>query len=314
MSLRRRDILTFGGVSLATALAGCTGLTDGGENDTENGTTNDSSTGSNRSVDEFETTDLGQDVTVDGTTVAVSDPAVRSSLVYETGRKQFALANSVGSQYLLVHVDAGEGGPTPDRFQLVTADVGNYRASTPTNGDPLAERGAAYAPEEGRSSGWLAFTLPGGIGFSSAAVVVEGTDTGWALGDDVVSTLSEPVPAFTLSGVDAPESVAAGTQFDVTATFANDSDTDGTFRGLVAVSTPNQVVTPFAVDVAAGETGEYTEQFFAPTTAEEVAFTVRTVGGDQSVTVPIEGGAGNGSNASDGATNASGNATNTSGD
>ncbi|MWG35102.1 hypothetical protein [Halomarina oriensis] len=309
MSLRRRDILTIGSASAVAALAGCLGSTDDDTsgNDSTNDSANDSSAGSNQSVDEFETTDLGQDVSVDGTSVAVSAPDVRTSLVSETGRKEFALTNSVGSHYLLVRVDAGEGGPAPETFTLVTESSGNYDPSTPTNGNPLAERGAAYDPENGVSGGWLAFTVPGGIDYSSAAVAVDGTETGWALGEAVVSSLSEAVPSFTLESVDAPESVSAGTQFDVTVTVANGSSTDGTLRGLVDMSTPNSTVKPFSVDVAGGETATYTEQFFAPTTAEEVAFTLRTDGGNQSVSIAIEGGGANGTNASGNATNSTGN-------
>ena len=302
MSPRRRDFLKFGGVAAAAALAGCTSITGSGGNDTDetdvpNGTANNS-TGTNRSVDEFETIALGQDVSVDGTSVAVSDPAVRSSMFYQT-ETATDLASSTGSHYLVVHVDAGEGGPAANSFKFVTGSLGNYGPSDPTSGNPTEAFGQKYDPENGATSGWLSFTVPGGVTLASAAVAVDGTDSGWTLGDETVAALAEAVPAFGIVDVEAPTNVTPGATFEVTATLENESDVGGTLRGLVEQTAPTQTVEPFTLDVAGGERAEYTTELTAPTDAEEMAFTVRTSGGKQATTVTVGSAGGNSTNGSD---------------
>jgi hypothetical protein len=315
MSPRRRDVLAAGGLALASAVAGCANSGgDGTENGTDDGTpgtdtgspNGSTGGGTNRSASDLETVALGEELTVGDVPVTASEPAVRSALVYRTDRKQYSLASSTGTHYLLVGVEGGENAPAPDRFRLVTASSGTYRPSTPTGGDPLDERGEAYAPADGTTSGWLAFTVPGGVPYSAAVLTTADAGTGWALGEGTVAAMAEPVPAFSLEGVEAPDSVEAGSQFDVTVTVANTSDTDGLARGVVDQTAPSTVAVPFSVDVAAGETGSYVEQFFATSRASEVAFTVVTPGGDRSVSIPVEGG-GERENGTNG-TNASGNA------
>jgi hypothetical protein len=315
MSPRRRDVLAAGGLALASALAGCANSGDDGtENGTDDGTPStdagspngsNGSGGTNRSASDLETVALGEELPVDDASVTASDPAVRSALVYRTDRKQYSLASSTGTHYLLVGVEGGENAPAPDQFRLVTASSGTYRPSTPTSGDPLDERGEAYAPADGTTSGWLAFTVPGGVPYSAAVLTTADAGTGWALGEETVDAMAEPVPAFSLEGIEAPDSVEAGSQFDVTVTVANTSDTDGLARGVVDQTAPSSVAVPFSVDVAAGETGSYVEQFFATSRASEVAFTVVTPGGDRSVSIPVEGGSENGTNGTDASGNAS---------
>ena len=308
MSPQRRDFLKMGGVGVAAGLAGCTSITGSGDGseETPNGTGNNSTGGSNQSVRDFDTTDVGKDVTVDGTSVAVSEPSVRSSLLYQT-KESTDLASSTGSHYLLVSVDAGEGGPAADQFKFVTGSLGNYGPSDPTSGNPLEEYGEKYDPENGATSGWIGFTVPGGITLSSAAIVVKGSGKGWKLADETVASLADPVPAFSISGVDAPSNVAPGSTFEVTATFENGSGIDGTLRGLVEHTAPEQSVESFSLDIAAGESAEYTTELAAPADAEEVAFTVRSSGGKLAKTVTVGSGGGN-------STTASGNSTNTTSD
>ncbi|MFC5972538.1 twin-arginine translocation signal domain-containing protein [Halomarina salina] len=297
MSPQRRDFLKLGSVAAATAVAGCTGIMGGDENDTDETETaggggNVSTEGRNQSLDEFETTEVGKDVSVDGTSIAVSEPAVRASLLYQTEDAK-DLAFSTGSHYLLAHVDAGEGGPAADAFKLVTGSLGNYPATDPTNGNPMAEYGQKYDPENDATSGWVGFTIPGGVTLSSAAIVVDGSRSGWRLADETVAALAEPVPALSLDDVDAPESVAPGEPFEVTATFVNDTGTDGTLRGLVEQSVAEPAVESFSLDVAAGESAEYTTELTAPDDNGEMTFTVRTTGGKQATTVTVGSGPSN---------------------
>lgn len=307
MSPQRRDFLKVGGVAAAAALAGCTNLTGSGGNDSDeapNGSGNNSTGGTNRSVEDFDTKPVGQDVSIDGSSVAVSEPAVRSSLFYQT-EEATDLVFSTGSHYLLAHVDAGEGGPAADSFKLVTGSLGNYPPSDPTSGNPTEAFGEKYDPENGATSGWIGFTVPGGVTLSSAAVVVDGTGNGWKLADETVTALAESVPAFSLADVEAPANVTPESTFEVTTTFENDSETDGTLRGLVEQTAPEQSVEPFELDIAAGESAEYTTELAAPADAEEMAFTVRSSGGKQATTVTVGSSGGNSTNASGNSTNGS---------
>ncbi|MFD1514794.1 hypothetical protein [Halomarina rubra] len=309
MSPQRRDVLTYGGVALATALAGCSNDGDADADDPTdtpagNGTDSPTPSGNMPSLADFETTALGEELSAEDVSVTLDEPSVRSSMLYETGegdRSEYGLKASSGTYYLLATVEAGEGGPTPESFMLVTESNGNYLSADPVSGNPLRERGERYDPENGATSGWVAFPAVGGVDYSNAAVVVDGTESGWELDSETLSALSNPVPSFSLDGVDAPASVAPGSEFDLTVRFSNDGETAGTARGVVWWSAPNRPMRPFAVDVAAGETGEHTERFTASSSGGESTYVVQTVAGNAEVTVTV----GDGGNSSNGSENGS---------
>lgn len=303
-SPRRRTLLSAGGAALVGVLAGCldgsgpTGTNDS-SNDTD-GPNGANGSGSNRNVSDLDTVSLGEAVGTDGGEVTASDVAVRNSLVYEASADALGLASSTGSHYLLVHVAAGESGPAPSEFVLVTDGIGDYEGSTdPTSGNPLRERGPAYRPEEGRTEGWVAFTLPGGVPVEGAAIALGTTGNGWSLTEETTAALSDPVPSFAYEAVDHPERISAGRSFEVRVTVTNESSTDGTVRGALNVTAPMAAATPITLDVPAGESKTFAETYGAEFTGgEEVAFSLTTTAGDRQLAVPV-GTAGNTSNASD---------------
>lgn len=302
----RRALLSASGAAVVGTLAGCIGGSDSPDDSNDSNGSDGNTTGDDRNVSDLDTVALGEAVSGMGGEVTVAEPAVRNALLYEQSADALGLASGTGTHYLLVNVTGGESAPDPSSLVLVTDGVGDYEGAVDvTSGGALRERGMSYRPGEGRTDGWVAFTVPGGVPVEGAAIALGDSGKGWDVPEETVNALAESVPSFTYEAVDYPDRVPSGGSFEVRVTVANESSTDGRLLGSLNVTAPTASATVVDLDVPAGESKTAAQAFGTEVTSgDEVAFSLTTNAGSRTFTVPV-GSAENGTNATNGSGNQS---------
>lgn len=199
---------------------------------------------------------------------------------------------AANGQFVFVTIDARPADSPPARsaFSLL-ADGKAYAPIEPEYGYlvDLAVPGSQYWPENGDEEprGWLLFETPAEL--DSAPTLRLDRDPAPAEWDLDIDLATSPPPAWEWA-VDAPDTVAPDTTFDISVTAENVGDGPGTFRGAVNFSYPLYMPKGFDIALDPGESG--TERVEASTEdadpGQEIEYGIRTPVGEGSVSVTVE--------------------------
>lgn len=205
--------------------------------------------------------------------------------------------------FAMVTVEGGRPENLPlDRFSLQVDDRTVDHAETVDDGDSGAYR---PMPDGCECSGgdrdrpyeydaYAIFPLPAPLSAEDGEVVREGPERTrtWSLPESALSSLAAPTTTFELREVDAPSSTRPDEGYDVTYEVENVGDERGTARGAVSQEGPFYgVLDTAAEEVAPGEslTRSAEVQYPGSSGESEARLVLSTVGGDEDVTVPVEG-------------------------
>ena len=278
----RRALLRTGALAV-TGIAGCVGGLDDGPDGTE--------TESRRTA---ETTDrrmtrTSGTPTTEAPAVELEPVGVRSSFFYLETPDTLGVEADEGTQFAFVLVRPRTDTPRPSDLALV-AD-GRHFWGTLAPGDVggprrLAELGSVYRAEDARA-GWVAFEVPNPLDADEVALTYDGRDR--SLGESVVSALRAPPADFELTSFEAPERVARGASFAVSAGVENVGEGDGVFRASLNELGPEYGPHRTSVAVPAGERREraWTVGTSDSPDAERVRLGLDSVAGDREATVEM---------------------------
>lgn len=267
----RRAFLAAAALPLAT---GCLGRRGGSSPSNSTGTTRTTratATTTNRSTTPADPIQVptrlpwSETATVDGTSVAPSDAWHQHSVVHLTSPDTMSVEAFGDRQVLFVQVSvavsAADGPvPAPSDFRL---DAGDVSVDGRTSVDDFpAQRtlpdgrhdGGVHSTDE--PGGWIVFPLPDGITADEATLSVQfgGENEGqvrWPLPADVLASLRDEPPAFSLESLDVPGIVPPDEPFEVVFAVSNDGG-PGVFRAAVNELGPMYAPHPVRLAVDAG--------------------------------------------------------------
>lgn len=308
----RRSLLRSSGLALAAGvgLAGCLGDSDagGGRRTSPSGAPpTDTPTPSSPAATptpsrkitrdgSTATSGMGDERTVAGLPVVVSNPTARTSVIHLTTPDSMDVTRAPDGRLVLVDVRVGSdspatppaGSPAPGAFVLRAGDRAfEGTVSLADVGISLHERTTKYDPGYGTSRGWVAFSVP--ARFEATSPRIELGDAAWRLPERVADDLSKPLPEWELLSATLPGELAAGEPFEVSLEVRNTGDVAGRFRGVLNTAGigPAYAPHPFVLDVAPGETGAWIYRDSAPDSARNVGFHLRTPVEDRDVQVSV---------------------------
>ncbi|WP_435178289.1 hypothetical protein [Halorussus sp. AFM4] len=291
---RSRRALLRAGALAATGLAGCVGELDDWPDGTETERRR-----SDETIGSPETRSTTPEPTTEAPAVELEPVAVRSSFFYLDGPQTVGVEAEEGTQFAFVRVRPRTDSPRPSDVALVADDRHFWGTVAPGDvGGPrrLTGLGSVYRAGEDRP-GWVAFEVPNPLDAEEVALTYDGRDR--SLGDAAVSALRAPPADFELAAFDAPDRVAPGASFDVSAEVENVGEGDGVFRAslneLGPVYGPNRA----SVAVPADESRERTWTVDASDSpdAERVRLELDSVAGVRKATVAVVGDTGPGTTA-----------------
>jgi len=197
-------------------------------------------------------------------------------------------------QFVFVTVDARSAETTPSRsaFSLAadadTSDAVKIERRYPVNLDVPGEP-YMVDTEDTAARGWLVFDVPAQLD-SAPSLRLEQDSGSWEWDLDTEKATAPP-PEWEYD-VQAPDSVAPGTTFDITITAENVGDGPGTFRGAVNFSYPMYRPKGFAVTLEAGESGSdaVSAEVQEGASERDIDYGVRTPTEATTVTVAVESG------------------------
>lgn len=291
----RRSLLRRSGLALTAGvgLAGCLG-DDGGPTSpsapTPDTTPEPSPTGTDPATGTSEPGRMGDERTVAGVPVVVSNPTAQTSVIHLTTPDSMGVTRAPDGRLVLVDVRVGNddpatpppGAPAPDEFVLRTGDR-SFRGTVSLDGvgSSLRDRWSKYDPGYGTARGWVAFSVPAPLEADTARVGVD--DSVWRLPGRVVDALARPLPTWELVSASLPGSLVAGEPFEVGVEVRNTGEVAGRFRGVLNTAGIGAAYAPhpFVLEVAPGESATWSYRDRAPETGRNVGFYLRTPVGDR---------------------------------
>jgi hypothetical protein len=292
---RRRHVLATVGTALATA--GCLSGADSPGTDDQHqpvGTKRDTTSPPATAPDPARFT---EPVTVGGTTVRFSGPAVQHSYFRLTTPDSMAVSAADG-QFLFVGVVV-ESGPAPgmgafdlvvggETYALTTVLVDRNPYSVPV----AAGNGRPYRAEDG--AGWVGADVPAPLPETEPMLrlTVDGESRLVTLPGVVADELGEPAPAFSFGAVSAPDSVGPDEAISVEVPVTNDGAGPGTVRAVVNEAGPMYAPHRLEATLAPGESTTLAESITTHLDydfgSDRIRFKVVAPGVDESQTVTIE--------------------------
>lgn len=287
--MRRRDFLALSGVAAGlVGLAGCAG--QAGTRTLPTPLTEDPDPLLGASYR------LGEEATVESTTVAVLDATVRRSEHYRTASGTLDIYAPSDSRLVSVRTTAeGESRPPLSAFGLRVGGT-THPAQSSVEGRPRSAVLSRYDPygpdaEPDPDGRLLLFEVPAESTGETVAVVwtpTDGAPAYWPLRDRQRAALRRPLAPVTVEGFELPATAAEDADPTATLRVQNSGNVDGTLRAALNYAGSVDAAETLSVSVPAGETT--TREYDLPWSGRRLEVELAWAGPHEQRTIEPEGG------------------------